>query len=182
MIPFGPDGLNAGLTVTETEPASASAIPWPRRTALTPSIAPARAARSTIPASRTRSPRRTSRASWPASTRPVRHRGRPARRGAIRSPAKRKRLPGPGQDPFAPWDLPWALELANGDRCTLLARHPLPARRAGRLLQLRAERRRARRGRSRATGLDGELPGRWGCCLQPGRGHGGLVLTGWRAR
>jgi hypothetical protein len=25
-----------------------------------------------------------------------------------------------GQDPFAPWDLPWALELANGDRCTLL--------------------------------------------------------------
>jgi hypothetical protein len=28
--------------------------------------------------------------------------------------------PGPGGDPFAPWDLPWALELANGDRCTLL--------------------------------------------------------------
>ena len=25
-----------------------------------------------------------------------------------------------GDDPFAPWDLPWALELANGDRCTLL--------------------------------------------------------------
>ena len=27
---------------------------------------------------------------------------------------------GQGQNPFAPWDLPWALELANGDRCTLL--------------------------------------------------------------
>ena len=23
------------------------------------------------------------------------------------------------ENPFAPWDLPWALELANGDRCTL---------------------------------------------------------------
>ena len=23
-------------------------------------------------------------------------------------------------DALAPWDLPWALELANGDRCTLL--------------------------------------------------------------
>jgi hypothetical protein len=28
--------------------------------------------------------------------------------------------PGQERDPFAPWDLPWALELANGDRCTLL--------------------------------------------------------------
>jgi hypothetical protein len=35
-------------------------------------------------------------------------------------PREKDAPPGPGQDPFAPWDLPWALELANGDRCTLL--------------------------------------------------------------
>ena len=75
-----------------------------------------------------------------------------------------------------------ALGAGAGQRRSLhaAARHALPARRADRLLRLRAERRRARRGRPRATGLDGELPGRWGCCLQPGRGHGGLVLAGWR--
>ena len=35
-------------------------------------------------------------------------------------PREKEAPPGQGQDPFAPWDLPWALELANGDRCTLL--------------------------------------------------------------
>jgi hypothetical protein len=45
--------------------------------------------------------------------------------------AREKEAPDPGVDPamgmgqdaddtIAPWDLPWALELANGDRCTLL--------------------------------------------------------------
>ena len=35
-------------------------------------------------------------------------------------PREKEALADQGQDPFAPWDLPWALELANGDRCTLL--------------------------------------------------------------
>jgi hypothetical protein len=35
-------------------------------------------------------------------------------------PREKEAPAGPGQDPFAPWDLPWGLELANGDRCTLL--------------------------------------------------------------
>jgi hypothetical protein len=35
-------------------------------------------------------------------------------------PREKDAPPGQEQDPFAPWDLPWALELANGDRCTLL--------------------------------------------------------------
>jgi hypothetical protein len=35
-------------------------------------------------------------------------------------PREKEAPPGQGQDPFAPWDLPWALDLANGDRCTLL--------------------------------------------------------------
>jgi hypothetical protein len=35
-------------------------------------------------------------------------------------PREKQVPPGPGGDPFAPWDLPWALELTNGDRCTLL--------------------------------------------------------------
>jgi hypothetical protein len=35
-------------------------------------------------------------------------------------PREKEAPAGLRQDPFAPWDLPWALELANGDRCTLL--------------------------------------------------------------
>lgn len=35
-------------------------------------------------------------------------------------PREKEAAPVQEQDPFAPWDLPWALELANGDRCTLL--------------------------------------------------------------
>jgi hypothetical protein len=35
-------------------------------------------------------------------------------------PREKEAPAGQAQDPFGPWDLPWALELANGDRCTLL--------------------------------------------------------------
>ena len=35
-------------------------------------------------------------------------------------PREKDAPPGQEQDPFGPWDLPWAMELANGDRCTLL--------------------------------------------------------------
>ena len=35
-------------------------------------------------------------------------------------PREKEARVGQGESPFAPWDLPWALELANGDRCTLL--------------------------------------------------------------
>src|SRR5919112_1465344 len=33
-------------------------------------------------------------------------------------PREKDAPPGQERDPFAPWDLPWALELSNGDRCT----------------------------------------------------------------
>ena len=32
-----------------------------------------------------------------------------------------KEAPAQVQSPLAPWDVPWGLELANGDRCVLLA-------------------------------------------------------------
>jgi hypothetical protein len=38
----------------------------------------------------------------------------------VADPLPREKEAPSSQDPFAPWDLPWALELANGDRCTLL--------------------------------------------------------------
>jgi hypothetical protein len=38
----------------------------------------------------------------------------------VDAPLPREKEPPAGDDAFAPWDLPWALELANGDRCTLL--------------------------------------------------------------
>jgi hypothetical protein len=39
---------------------------------------------------------------------------------AVDEPLPREKEVPEGGDPFAPWDLPWGLELANGDRCTLL--------------------------------------------------------------
>ncbi len=39
---------------------------------------------------------------------------------AVDGPLTREKEAPAGDSPFAPWDLPWALELANGDRCTLL--------------------------------------------------------------
>ena len=37
----------------------------------------------------------------------------------VADPLPREKEAPSSQDPFGPWDLPWALELANGDRCTL---------------------------------------------------------------
>jgi hypothetical protein len=39
---------------------------------------------------------------------------------AVDDPLPREKEAPPGTGPIAPWALPWALELANGDRCTLL--------------------------------------------------------------
>ena len=37
----------------------------------------------------------------------------------VDQPLPREKEAPPGPDDLQPWDLPWALELANGDRCTL---------------------------------------------------------------
>lgn len=37
----------------------------------------------------------------------------------VDDPLPRDKEGPPGEDIFGPWDLPWALELANGDRCVL---------------------------------------------------------------
>jgi hypothetical protein len=39
---------------------------------------------------------------------------------AVDQPLPREKEAPSGQDLFVPWDLPWGLELANGDRCSLL--------------------------------------------------------------
>ena len=82
-----------------------------------PSIASGTTPGSTTPASRTRSLPSTNPASWPASS---------TRSGPTSccspsiEPLPREKEPLPDAGDLQPWDLPWALELANGDRCTLL--------------------------------------------------------------
>ncbi len=119
VIPFGPDGLNAGLTVRETLTGTciSDSIAVPDRgdafrclgegdqvfdpcfeSSFAPMDEPGEVACVTDPF------------------------GTEVVLLTVEDPLPREKDVPPGQerDPFAPWDLPWALELANGDRCTLL--------------------------------------------------------------
>jgi hypothetical protein len=117
VIPFGPDGLNAGLTVRETLPGTCTddSIALPDRgdafeclgdgdqiydPCFENSFAPSD------------EPGQVACVSDPFSSEVVLL--------TVADPLPREKEAPSSQDPFAPWDLPWALELANGDRCTLL--------------------------------------------------------------
>ena len=119
VIPFGPDGLNAGLTARETLIGTCvdDSIAVPDRAdafmclgegdqvydpCFENSFAPVD------------EPGDVACVSDPFGTEVVLL--------TVADPLPREKDVPPGQerDPFAPWDLPWALELANGDRCTLL--------------------------------------------------------------
>jgi hypothetical protein len=119
VIPFGPDGLNAGLTVRETLTG----------TCLGDSIALSDRADAfqclgdgdqlydpcfENPFAPLDEPGDVACVTDPFSTEVV------LLTVADPLPREKDAPPGQEQDPFAPWDLPWALELANGDRCTLL--------------------------------------------------------------
>ena len=119
VIPFGPDGLNAGLTVTDNLTG----------TCIGDSIAVsdrADAFRCLGEGDQVYDPCFEN--SFAASDEPgdvacvTDPFGTEVVLLTIADPLPREKdvPPGPGGDPFAPWDLPWALELANGDRCTLL--------------------------------------------------------------
>jgi hypothetical protein len=119
VIPYGPDGLNAGLSVRETLPGMC----------LDDSIAVSDRADAfrclgegdqiydpcfENPFAPSDEPGEVACVTDPFGTEVVLL--------SVESPLPREKDAPPSQerDPFAPWDLPWALELATGDRCTLL--------------------------------------------------------------
>jgi hypothetical protein len=118
VIPYGPDGLNAGLTVRETLTGSCigEAIVVSDRADAFECLGDG------------------SQVYDPCFENPFAPIDEPGEVACVLDPfgtevvlltiedplPREKEAPaGPGQDPFAPWDLPWAMELANGDRCTL---------------------------------------------------------------
>ena len=117
VIPFGPDGLNAGLTVTNNEQGScvADSLAALDRPDAFDCIG------------------ESDQIYDPCFENPFAPPDEPGELACIASPfadevvllavdeplPREKEAPGE-QGPFAPWDLPWALDLANGDRCTLL--------------------------------------------------------------
>jgi hypothetical protein len=119
VIPFGPDGLNAGLTVRETLTGTCSddSIAVSDRADAFECLGDGDQIYDPCfenPFASMDEPGEVACVPDPFGTEVVLL--------TIEDPLPReKEAPaGQGQDPFAPWDLPWALELANGDQCTLL--------------------------------------------------------------
>ncbi len=119
VIPYGPDGLNAGLTVRETLTGTCSgdSIAVSDRADAFQCLGEGSQVYDPCfenPFAPIDEPGDVACVSDPLGTEVVVL--------AVTDPLPREKdvPPGPGQDPFAPWDLPWAMELANGDRCTLL--------------------------------------------------------------
>jgi hypothetical protein len=119
VIPFGPDGLNAGLTVRDTLNGTCigDAIATPDRADAFACLAEGSQVYDPCfenPFAPIDEPGEVACVPDPFGTEVVLL--------AVENPLPRAKEapPGQGSDPFAPWDLPWGLELANGDRCTLL--------------------------------------------------------------
>ena len=117
VIPFGPDGLNPALTVTDTVAGSCigGSIATPDR----PDAFECFGDDSGVydpcfenPFADPDQPGELACVLDPFGTEVVTL--------AVDGPLTREKEAPAGDSPFAPWDLPWALELANGDRCTLL--------------------------------------------------------------
>jgi hypothetical protein len=117
IIPYGPDGLNAALTVTDTIAGSCTAgsITTPDR----PDAFDCLGDDSGIydpcfenPFAPIDEPGELACVLDPFGTDVVLL--------TVDQPLPREKEPLPDAGDLQPWDLPWALELANGDRCTLL--------------------------------------------------------------
>ena len=117
VIPFGPDGLNAGLTVTGNEQGSCiadslSALDRPDAFDCTGESGQIYDPCFENPFAPPDEPGELACIASPFADEVVLL--------AVDEPLSREKETPAGEGPFAPWDLPWALELANGDRCTLL--------------------------------------------------------------
>ncbi len=117
VIPFGPDGLNAGLTVTGNEAGtcisdSLAALDRPDAFDCTGESGQIYDPCFENPFAPPDEPGELACIASPFADEVVLL--------AVDDPLPREKEAPAGQGPFAPWDLPWALELANGDRCTLL--------------------------------------------------------------
>ena len=117
VIPFGPDGLSPALTVASNEEGSClgdslAAIDRPDALDCTSESGQIYDPCFANPFAAPDEPAELACVSDPFSTEVILL--------TTDAPLDREKEPASGDDPFAPWDLPWALELANGDRCTLL--------------------------------------------------------------
>ena len=117
FLPFGPDGLNAALTVSSNErgTCTADSIATPDRPDAFDCIAESNQIYDPCfenPFAPFDEPGELACVADPF--------GREAVVIAVDDPLPREKEAPPDQDVIQPWELPWALELANGDRCTLL--------------------------------------------------------------
>jgi hypothetical protein len=117
VLPFGPDGLNPALTVTAT--VSGSCIDGSIATSDRPDAFDCLTEDAEIldpcfenPLASPDEPGELACVTDPFGSEVVLL--------AVDGPLPREKETPAGDGPFAPWELPWALELANGDRCTLL--------------------------------------------------------------
>ena len=116
VIPFGPDGLNAGLTARETLTGTCTddSIALSGRGDAFECLGDGNQIYDPCfenPFAPSDEPGQVACVPDPFSTEVVLL--------TVADPLPREKEAPSSQDPFAPWDLPWALELANGDRCTL---------------------------------------------------------------
>jgi hypothetical protein len=117
VIPFGPDGLNAGLTVTENLTGSCAfgSITTPDRPDAFECLGDGDQVLDPCfenPFAPPDEPGEVACIADPFSTEVL--------LVAVDAPLPREKDAPAGDEEIQPWDLPWALELANGDRCTLL--------------------------------------------------------------
>jgi hypothetical protein len=116
VIPYGPDGLNATLTVTDSEngTCTADSIATPDRPDAFDCISESNQIYDPCfenPFAPIDAPGELACFDSPFSNEVVLI--------AVDDPLPREKE-APAPDAFSPWELPWGLELANGDRCTLL--------------------------------------------------------------
>ena len=116
FLPFGPDGLNAGLTVTAnaTGTCTAESLAAPHRPDAWDCVTDDNQLHDPCfvsPFAAEDEPGELVCAAAPFTNEVILL--------AVTDPLPRDKEGPPGEDIFGPWDLPWALELANGDRCAL---------------------------------------------------------------
>jgi hypothetical protein len=116
FVPFGPDGVNAGLTVTENVngTCTAESLALTHRPDAWDCVDDSNQIHDPCfenPFAPEDAPGELACAAAPFSNEIVLL--------AVDDPLPRDKEGPTAEDIFGPWDLPWALELANGDRCNL---------------------------------------------------------------
>lgn len=117
VLPFGPDGLNPALTVTDTLAGTCAfgSITTPDRPDAFDCLGDGSQVLDPCfenPFAPPDEPGELACIADPFATEVVLL--------AVSDPLPREKEAPAGMDEIQPWDLPWALELANGDRCSLL--------------------------------------------------------------